>query len=65
MSFEGRDELVNSSINYFEKYTHKFINNIQAYYRSEGKSLSQDCEDAYEELFSMLLTKDLDRKSVV
>lgn len=60
MGFEGRNELVNSSISYFEKYTHKFINNIQTHYRSEGKFLSQECEEAYEELFSMLLTKDFD-----
>lgn len=58
MSFEGRDDLVNLSINYFEKYTHKFLNNIQTYYKCEGKYLEEECEEAYEELFSMLLTKD-------
>ncbi|WP_267524486.1 PilZ domain-containing protein [Campylobacter sp. MG1] len=60
MSFNGRDELIDSSIDYFEKYTHKFINNIQSYYKNEGKALTRETLESYQELYSMLLIKKFD-----
>lgn len=60
MSFTGRDELINSCIDYFEKYTHKFINNIQTHYKNEGKVITRECIENYQELYSMLLVKKFD-----
>lgn len=60
MSFEGREELVNNCIDYFEKYADDFIDNVKNLYKQDGKTLTQECKNAYEELYLMLLTKNFD-----
>ncbi|MBZ7986907.1 PilZ domain-containing protein [Campylobacter canadensis] len=59
MSFTGREELVNH-IDYFEKYSKKFLTNIEDTCRCSGVFLDNDAIEVYEELYNMLLTKDFD-----